>query len=62
MFDLDHFKRINDLYGHRVGDATLQRLANLIVEKFRPDDNVIRWGGDEFLVVITNVSALVHLY
>ena len=51
FIDINHFKEINDLFGHRVGDATLQRLAKTIVEQFRPEDHVIRWGGDEFLVV-----------
>jgi diguanylate cyclase (GGDEF)-like protein len=51
FIDINEFKQVNDLFGHRVGDATLQRLANLVVEQFRPEDHVIRWGGDEFLVV-----------
>jgi diguanylate cyclase (GGDEF)-like protein len=51
FIDINKFKQINDLFGHRVGDATLQRLANLVVEQFRPEDHVIRWGADEFLVV-----------
>ena len=51
FIDINGFKQINDLFGHRVGDITLQRLARLIVEQFRPDDHAIRWGGDEFLVV-----------
>jgi diguanylate cyclase (GGDEF)-like protein len=51
FIDINNFKQINDLFGHQVGDITLQRLAKLIVEQFRPEDNVIRWGGDEFLVV-----------
>jgi len=51
FIDINSFKQVNDLFGHRVGDATLQRLANLVVEQFRPEDHVIRWGGDEFLVV-----------
>lgn len=50
FIDIDEFKDINDLFGHAVGDSTLQRFARLIVEKFRPEDLVIRWGGDEFLV------------
>ena len=49
--DINNFKQINDLFGHAVGDATLQRLAALMVEQFRPEDHVIRWGGDEFLVI-----------
>ena len=49
--DINSFKQINDLFGHAVGDATLQKLAALMVEQFRPEDHVIRWGGDEFLVI-----------
>jgi len=51
FIDINNFKQVNDLFGHRVGDNTLQRLANLVVEQFRSGDHVIRWGGDEFLVV-----------
>jgi len=51
FIDINDFKQINDLFGHAVGDMTLQRLAALVVEQFRPEDHVIRWGGDEFLVV-----------
>jgi len=51
FIDINRFKEINDLFGHNVGDKTLQRLARLISEQFRPEDHVIRWGGDEFLVV-----------
>jgi len=51
FIDINEFKQINDLFGHAVGDATLQWLASLMVEQFRPEDHIIRWGGDEFLVV-----------
>ena len=51
FIDINQFKQVNDLFGHAVGDATLQRMARLIEEQFRPEDNVIRWGGDEFLVI-----------
>lgn len=51
FIDINDFRQINDLFGHSVGDAVLQRLAGLIVEQFRPEDHAIRWGGDEFLVV-----------
>jgi diguanylate cyclase (GGDEF)-like protein len=51
FIDINKFKDINDLFGHSVGDTSLQRLARIVVEQFRPEDHVIRWGGDEFLVV-----------
>ena len=51
FIDINNFRQVNDLFGHQVGDNTLQRLAKLIVEQFRPEDHVIRWGGDEFLVI-----------
>jgi diguanylate cyclase (GGDEF)-like protein len=51
FIDINRFKEVNDLFGHSVGDSTLQRLAQLITEQFRPEDHVIRWGGDEFLVI-----------
>lgn len=51
FIDINRFKEVNDLFGHSVGDETLQRLAKLVTEQFRPEDHVIRWGGDEFLVI-----------
>ena len=51
FIDINRFKEVNDLFGHNVGDVTLQRLARLVTEQFRPEDHVIRWGGDEFLVI-----------
>ena len=49
--DINNFKLINDRFGHSVGDAVLQRLARLLTEAFRPQDAVMRYGGDEFLVI-----------
>lgn len=51
MIDLDHFKRINDECGHRVGDQILTQFAALVADQVRESDYVIRWGGEEFLVV-----------
>ena len=56
FFDLNDFKRINDEHGHQTGDACLKRFAAALTQCFRPDDAVIRYGGDEFLVVAAGVS------
>ncbi len=48
--DIDHFKRINDAHGHRVGDRVLQEVAHLVRERVQRTDLVARWGGEEFLI------------
>jgi diguanylate cyclase (GGDEF)-like protein len=53
LFDLDGFKKINDRFGHYVGDQVLLAFAGRLGEQFRDDDVVCRWGGDEFLVVLS---------
>ncbi len=50
--DLDHFKNINDCYGHACGDQALITTANIITDLLRPYDHAARWGGDEFLILI----------
>lgn len=52
MFDVDHFKRINDTYGHNVGDEVLKALANLVSTKVRVTDFFGRWGGEEFVLLL----------
>ena len=51
FFDLNDFKNINDSYGHQMGDECLKRFARVLEASFRPDDHVIRYAGDEFVVV-----------
>lgn len=57
FFDLDHFKDINDTFGHAVGDVVLQRAAEAVTEEARTRDTVGRWGGEEFLVVVPGADA-----
>jgi len=52
MLDVDHFKQINDRYGHEVGDRTLLALAELLHKRLRQYDLCGRWGGDEFLLLL----------
>lgn len=52
MFDIDHFKRINDTYGHQVGDEVLRRLADLVRRNLRKTDIFARWGGEEFMILL----------
>jgi diguanylate cyclase (GGDEF)-like protein/PAS domain S-box-containing protein len=58
LFDLDHFKQVNDTYGHDVGDAVLEVVAETLVRSLRTLDLVGRWGGDEFLVLMLDVHAI----
>jgi diguanylate cyclase (GGDEF)-like protein len=53
LFDLDHFKRINDQHGHDVGDAVLKQVALALQAGVRADDIVCRWGGEEVLVLLS---------
>lgn len=52
FFDIDHFKHINDTYGHQVGDHVLSTLASLIKNHLRKSDIVGRWGGEEFIIAL----------
>ncbi|MEW6277836.1 MAG: response regulator [Candidatus Eremiobacterota bacterium] len=52
VLDLDHFKQVNDRFGHPTGDQVLRRVARLLQESVRGEDMVIRWGGEEFVVAL----------
>jgi diguanylate cyclase (GGDEF)-like protein len=52
MLDVDHFKAINDRFGHAAGDVVLQALTQTCAHAMRPVDIVVRWGGEEFLVIL----------
>jgi diguanylate cyclase (GGDEF)-like protein len=54
--DLDHFKRINDLYGHQTGDAILTSVANILKSVMRTSDLVARYGGEEFVCILPNAD------
>jgi diguanylate cyclase (GGDEF)-like protein len=56
FLDINHLDQINELCGRRAGDASLKHLAVLISKHYRPEDHVIRWGGDEFLVLAPGMT------
>ncbi len=56
LLDIDHFKEVNDTYGHLIGDQTLYLIAATITRNKRPFDWFGRWGGEEFLLVLPNTS------
>lgn len=63
MFDIDHFKEINDNYGHQVGDKILKVLCTNISHHLRENDTFARWGGEEFVILCpyTNIEQLEHI-
>lgn len=57
LLDIDHFKSINDQYGHEVGDVVLQRVADIVGDCVRSTDIAARWGGEEFLVLMPDTTS-----
>jgi diguanylate cyclase (GGDEF)-like protein len=56
MVDLDHFKAINDLHGHKAGDAVLVQTAGILTRAMRETDSVVRWGGEEFVGIARSLK------
>jgi diguanylate cyclase (GGDEF)-like protein len=56
MLDIDHFKRLNDEHGHRVGDVTLQKVASLLQNCIRDGDRIYRYGGEEFVIAFMDAN------
>ncbi len=57
FIDIDHFKKINDTFGHEAGDSALTMTAKTIANLLRRMDSLVRWGGEEFLVIVPNIDA-----
>lgn len=57
MLDMDHFKAVNDEYGHDIGDFALKELARVLTENIRESDVVIRFGGEEFIVILVGITS-----
>jgi len=56
MLDIDHFKKVNDTWGHDGGDMVLKKMASILMKRFRASDVVARFGGEEFCVLMTNID------
>jgi diguanylate cyclase (GGDEF)-like protein len=56
LIDIDHFKEVNDTYGHSAGDNVLIAISKLLKQIVRTDDFVVRWGGEEFLIILNNTK------
>jgi len=58
MMDIDHFKMVNDTHGHPAGDAVLQQVAKLLQEQIRDEDIIIRYGGEEFVILLDQCDVI----
>ncbi|AXH09689.1 hypothetical protein CP960_09545 [Malaciobacter halophilus] len=63
LFDIDFFKNFNDEFGHNIGDEVLKFIANIVTKSVREHDTVVRWGGEEFLVLLpeTNIQGAIKV-
>jgi PAS domain S-box/diguanylate cyclase (GGDEF) domain len=63
MMDIDHFKNVNDEYGHQIGDKVLAVIADLILQNTRSSDYIGRYGGEEFIVILTDtdIDLAIHI-
>jgi diguanylate cyclase (GGDEF)-like protein len=57
IFDIDHFKKVNDTYGHPAGDQAIKATANMLLETMRETDIAGRYGGEEYVVILINTTA-----
>ena len=57
MLDIDYFKKVNDTYGHDAGDKVLQTVSNIILNSIRESDIAVRFGGEEFLIILTDLNS-----
>lgn len=58
MLDIDHFKHVNDVYGHPTGDRVLKSLSGLLRQRLRISDSISRYGGEEFVAILPNTTAV----
>ena len=56
MIDIDYFKMVNDTYGHNIGDNVLRSVSKVLLNSIKHDDYAVRYGGEEFLVILTDKS------
>ena len=56
MFDIDFFKKVNDTYGHEAGDEILKYVSAKIKSHLSKDDYIIRWGGEEFIIILVDCT------